>query len=382
MTNCISINNFDYSDTGQEDDFISPAYDLTDADTAFLSFDLAYARYSNFFWDRLLVLASSDCAQNYIDTVYDKASLELATRPDANSSFTPSSSSDWRREVVDLTDYLGGNLAISFKNVNGYGNNLYIDNVNLVAVSFPLSDFEVSQNRICIDDELIINDASVGAVEWEWDFGIDASPATSDNQGPHTVMYSSKGQKTIQLITTASDGDKDTSMFMIEVYEYPEAGFSYTQNGLNVDFVNESVNGANFLWEFGDGQISSSTNPSYTYSNDSNFVVTLTVWNVCDTVSFADTLYLETALSELSEEQVRIFPNPAKDEVHVQYDGQSDEYVISFSNINGIILKKEVMKVSAPNETRTIDIRDLPRGTYLLRVESEEGFFVQRVILD
>lgn len=44
-----------------------------------------------------------------------------------------------------------------------------------------------------------------------------------------------------------------------------------------VNFENESVNGIDFLWDFGDGTTSTTTSPSHTYTTEGEFTVTLTV---------------------------------------------------------------------------------------------------------
>lgn len=50
------------------------------------------------------------------------------------------------------------------------------------------------------DSTVIFSDLSYGNPDtWEWDFGADASPKTLTGQGPHTVKYTSYGNKTITL---------------------------------------------------------------------------------------------------------------------------------------------------------------------------------------
>ena len=46
-------------------------------------------------------------------------------------AFTPTAG-QWRAELVDLAAYEGDpSVIIAFENVNGYGNNLYIDNIDV-----------------------------------------------------------------------------------------------------------------------------------------------------------------------------------------------------------------------------------------------------------
>ncbi|HYV94932.1 MAG TPA: T9SS type A sorting domain-containing protein [Chitinophagales bacterium] len=132
---------FDYGAAGQLDNFVSPEFDLSYfVNFAKVSFDVAYCRYSNDYHDSLFVLASADCGSTWT-RVYVKGDDTLATAPPYTGWFVPDPT-QWRNEIVDLTNYLGQKILISFQCRNGYGNNLYIDNINLV--DEPLSASELS----------------------------------------------------------------------------------------------------------------------------------------------------------------------------------------------------------------------------------------------
>ncbi|HNP19845.1 MAG TPA: choice-of-anchor J domain-containing protein [Fulvivirga sp.] len=126
----LGINFYNYENEGDLDVFTSPVFDLSERTTAQLSFDLAYAKYFGKDSDGLIVTISENCSSLSIDTVYFKSGEELATVGPTSSNFVPTSSSDWRNETIDLASYLGLNaVQINFIAKNGYGNNLYIDNI-------------------------------------------------------------------------------------------------------------------------------------------------------------------------------------------------------------------------------------------------------------
>src|SRR5262249_43092951 len=119
-----------YGAIGQLDNFLSPVLDLSSfINYAQLSFDVADCRYSADYSDSLFVLVSSDCGQNWA-RYYSKGGPSLATAPDNSGWFYPAAD-QWRHEVVDLSDFLGQKILIEFQSRDGYGNNLYIDNINL-----------------------------------------------------------------------------------------------------------------------------------------------------------------------------------------------------------------------------------------------------------
>ena len=59
----------------------------------------------------------------------------------------------------------------------------------------------------------------------------------------------------------------------------PSANFSCSSNGLIVTFSNSSKNANSFKWNFGDGQTSTTKNPSHKYSKYGTFTVKLTATN-------------------------------------------------------------------------------------------------------
>ncbi len=90
---------------------------------------------------------------------------------------------------------------ISFQNRGHYGQNIYIDNINLTGViASPGPNFGAAPAAVCTGETVSVTDASVGTItSWDWDFGPGATPATATGIGPHTVSYASAGTKTITL---------------------------------------------------------------------------------------------------------------------------------------------------------------------------------------
>lgn len=58
----------------------------------------------------------------------------VTTNPtfNANVGFVPASSADWDLESIDLSSFAGNDkVLIKFQNINGRGNNLYLDDINI-----------------------------------------------------------------------------------------------------------------------------------------------------------------------------------------------------------------------------------------------------------
>lgn len=96
----------------------------------YLDFNVAYAVFNATSHDSLKVLLSLDCGATYT-VVYAKGDNSLSTAPQTMNEFTPDPS-QWRAERVDLSAYAGNpNVLIRFQFISGYGNDLYVDDINL-----------------------------------------------------------------------------------------------------------------------------------------------------------------------------------------------------------------------------------------------------------
>ncbi len=130
----LKLNYFDYEDKiGEVDIFLSPVLDLSAVPAAALTFDVAYARYqsSN---DRLKVIVLTDCGEIAEgNEVFNKAGDALKTAPATTSPFIPTNETQWRKELIDLTSFLGmSKVQLAFVGINDWGNNIYVDNITFI----------------------------------------------------------------------------------------------------------------------------------------------------------------------------------------------------------------------------------------------------------
>jgi PKD repeat protein len=221
--NSAVIDNFNTNTSGDQDDLVMPPADFTGLSSAQLQFDVAYARYDATFNDRLDVLISDDCGGSWT-IVYSKASDILATEPDQTGGYT--NPSVWRTETIDLSAYVGSpKVDILFRNISGWGQYLYLDNVNLTGVvSSATADFTAAPDPACVGQTVTFTDASTNATSWDWNFGAGATPATATGVGPHTVTYSTDGTKSVSL---SINGGADVSNQNVTINPLDDATFSY-----------------------------------------------------------------------------------------------------------------------------------------------------------
>lgn len=130
----LSLNffNYDLDAVGEFDLFASPILDFSGVIFAEVSFKVAYARSDKGYPEGLIMGISRDCGNTISpdDIPYQKFGSNLATRSATTNEFIPDSPSDWRSEVVNLSEFSDiSDLQIVFIGQNGSGNNLFIDDI-------------------------------------------------------------------------------------------------------------------------------------------------------------------------------------------------------------------------------------------------------------
>lgn len=130
----IFINFYQWNPAGATPDDASLTYqkiDLTNAITPALSFDRASASWigDGTSSDRLVVEISTDCASTFT-TLWDGQGATLNTAPAYDPFYVPRSG-EWATEMIDLSAYVGEEVNIRFRAISGWGNNLYLDNINV-----------------------------------------------------------------------------------------------------------------------------------------------------------------------------------------------------------------------------------------------------------
>jgi hypothetical protein len=126
---------FDYSGSnGHQDLLLSPVLNIAGADSVIFSFERAYRVYgiTPTYADSLAVVISFNCGETFTE-VWKRGGVDLATTAGTITSAYIPVAADWLSTRINLKPFLGNatSAIVGFRTVNRYGNNLYIDDVNI-----------------------------------------------------------------------------------------------------------------------------------------------------------------------------------------------------------------------------------------------------------
>ncbi len=181
-----------------------------------------------------------------------------------------------------------GTYTVSLITWDAFGNTDTIVQPAPIYLTGSSADFQLSYTNNCLGSTLTIQNTSVNAVSWLWNFG-DGITSTLENP---VHNYTTTGVNYIVSLTvTDSLGCTD---FMSRSY-YAAIGASVNASTRRacandtVHFTSGYLNFPNYSWNFGDGTTSALANPSHVYADSGSYQVSLTVtdslgctytWNV------------------------------------------------------------------------------------------------------
>jgi len=360
-----------YHNLAEESYVTSPCFDLSAMTNPKLKmliwYNETYPTYTQF-------NISSDGGNNYL-------TLGSAADPNwynAGQAWTHSSSG-WKQVEHSLLSYAGNSdirLQFFFKGT--------IQNTGFAFDSIVICDAPVAVFTEGIATERyfvkFIN-SSLNADSCLWEFG---DGTTSNLTNPPEHSYPNSDSVLVTLFVYNPCGIDSIIKWVNPKCDKPTASFieDITIKGYFVKFINLSTNADSCLWEFGDGTTSNLTNPpEHSYPNSDSVLVTLFVYNPCGTDSIKKWVhprYVGIYENDLSN-FVKLFPNPTKDELNINFSEELGKCVIEINNIQGETVIKKVVDVNQ-NTKLQIPTDKLSSGLYFVKITNTKGVLNSKMI--
>jgi hypothetical protein len=273
---------YDYSNGTDDVDYIlSRPITVTANQQLVLSFDRAYRLFSTDpdFADSLAVVISYDCGETFTE-IWKRGGAALATVSGAlDDAFVPGAN-EWASTFVNLGPWLitDGNVIVGFKATNRYGNNLYIDNINIdnsgaiitdaliSGVESPFThecDREVAPMVTLLNNGndtlkkvsivLVLDNVNVGTIQWTGSI----APGNEQNVPGQSFNITSAGNHSFAAYTRLpndlpdSDTFNDTAKLDFIVHDPQELPVEESFEGAAFPPANWSLfpSGSAYTWE-------------------------------------------------------------------------------------------------------------------------------------
>ena len=159
----------------------------------------------------------------------------------------------------------------------------------------------------------------------------------------------------------------------------PTANYTSTINGLTVNFTDTSSGAISWFWDFGDGTTSNLQSPTHTYATTGNYTVSLYVENLNKSWDEINrSISLSTmGLADNTNSLFKLYPNPSQNSVTISLSNSSSEIKYQIIDYSGKIVRENLIQNS---KEFTIDISDLAKGLYFIKLKNDENNAIGKLI--
>ena len=179
--------------------------------------------------------------------------------------------------------------------------------------------------------------------------GLDAAQAEYIRSAVNTVVF------------------QDLSAWHIGSYD-PSAAFTAAWLSNNTLQCTPAFEGANYMWDFGDGTNSTETTPTHTYANSGIYSVTLNVsycgYELTQTIEVSSTAHLNE--TDFKENNFWLFPNPCSQYLHLQGQGKVNLTIVDQ-------VGRQVASAVQMQLPQIIDISAWAEGQYYIQDALQPG---------
>jgi len=217
-----------------------------------------------------------------------------------------------------------------------------------------------------------------------------ASVSVSGGITPYSYMWNTSPIQFTQTVNnliagtylvsvTDANGCNGSATVTIVDPQPSQAGYTYSANGLTVNFSNTSSAGT-YNWDFGNGFSSTLQNPIFTYSTAGTYNVCLSLNSQCGNDVYCQNITVTLVnLNNVITNNIEIYPNPATDKLNIIFPEtpKAKVSVKLFDNIGQKILEFEFA-----NKINEIDLKSFADGMYYIKVETKNGDILRKIVIN
>ena len=212
------IDNYNNSTVGELSDLRSLPIDpgSLPLDSMIITWDLAHKNYGTTYNDTLTILVSNNCGVTFTE-IWKRGGAGLATAGASTAAYTTPAAADWKAQRVAIGGSLitGGPIIVVFRNKNLYGNNIFLDNINVFRFTAVANDAAVTAIvnptiNLCsttfTPSITVKNNGTNAITSLTINYQINASPATTPVVYPVTLAAGASTNITLSPVATVTPG--------------------------------------------------------------------------------------------------------------------------------------------------------------------------------
>lgn len=232
----------------------------------------------------------------------------------------------------------------------------------LVTVNTPpvLSGIIVGEDSVCLNNSLALNFAlsdSTQADSFHWNLPVGWMFSGTDTAASVLVIAASSGVISVNAFNEC--GSSNLLVLNVAVLDTPVISLSQNGNDLTAS------GGADYEWFYNGQVLSAVSGAVYTPQQSGVYSVLGSNASGCSSLS-PNFTFVYVGLREIEEQEIVIYPNPAKDFVEIHFNSPTQTTVEIFDNTGRLLLRKE-----ATQQKELISLRGWSAGVYSLIVKTD-----------
>ncbi len=257
---------------------------------------------------------------------------------------------------------------------------LILLNNNNCALLNSVVGFGANKTAVCLQEDIIFSDSTKGGpLTWLWSFGLGSTPLTAVGIGPHTVRYTTGGNKDISLTITTVTGPQiinKPNYIKVANDAKIQAGVSFSNFGNNI-FRFYATNGSNYTkkWFYGNDSIENADTLFLTFPSPGNYTVKLKASNDCNDTNIIVNLQDWLKISNISSLGLKVYPNPVEDIFHIE-----NPYQLTISHVFITDIAGKIVMDFSEFQQNSISMASLEKGVYFIHLKHQGQIISTKII--
>jgi PKD repeat protein len=261
-----------------------------------------------------------------------------------------------------------GSYSVTVTDVNGCSASSAATTVNVS--NAPAPTINASATQACAGETVTISASTSDSYLW-------STGATTQSIDVTATAAN------ITVTTTnanACNGVGTSAPISVTFNATPTAAGTMTLAGNVATFTNTSAGATSYSWDFGDFTNSSATAPAHAYAVNGTYTVVLTAinGNCSDTATFL--VDVTVGLNELTSSNMKVFPNPATEQVAVSFEQTTELVAIELIDATGRVMFSQTSATIGSNVV-SFPVSTLSAGFYTVRMTNASGIATEKLMI-